>query len=446
MDDDDVDDLWGPPLVVKDDTFRKLPLRGCEFWFDFRTDVLEESFQIERYCELVWRILNEKKQVVEIDELDKDVASSGNGDIGGSSDSDKTLLSATLPDADTSSAKSSVDEDENTSSISDALTSETKGSTNDTEDARLKPHETEANDEITVEVVEDVDTSLSPVLESKIEVAEEHSCSSLVTHQVFDPIKQAPENKSPSATSHENNGGSTLTPLVETREKANATNEDGEVLKDEQQQKQSDSLQVIETASEPFTTESLLEMCEEPEKVSEALPCDDEKSKRSMPEAVKTVVKDEPIMNMLTETRVKIENTPLLNPSGAVLTKKRKRISNTSLIRNTKQKAEGGAGEVNTTPPTESKPKGPSVPPPLSASTLDLIDRIRQRCGKTMGEPVILLSELNDKTGKELRGIAKELKVTHYYKMKKEDLLQHCIMQLKLKLKLADCKEQRMES
>lgn len=26
--------LW---LVVKDDAFRKPPLRGCEFWFDFRT-------------------------------------------------------------------------------------------------------------------------------------------------------------------------------------------------------------------------------------------------------------------------------------------------------------------------------------------------------------------------------------------------------------------------
>ncbi|KAL0650540.1 hypothetical protein Bca4012_093231 [Brassica carinata] len=73
--------------VVKDDTFRK-HLRGCEFWFDFRTDVLEEGFQIERYCELVWTILNEKKQVAEILELDKDVASSGSVDIGGSSDSE----------------------------------------------------------------------------------------------------------------------------------------------------------------------------------------------------------------------------------------------------------------------------------------------------------------------------------------------------------------------
>ncbi|KAL0754114.1 hypothetical protein Bca101_091782 [Brassica carinata] len=132
--------------VVKDDTFRK-HLRGCEFWFDFRTDVLEEGFQIERYCELVWTILNEKKQVAEILELDKDVASSGSVDIGGSSDS-----------------------------------------------------ETAANDAITVEV-KDGDTPCSHVfaLASKIDEAEEHSCSSLVTQQVFDPIQQATKSKSPSA-------------------------------------------------------------------------------------------------------------------------------------------------------------------------------------------------------------------------------------------------------
>ncbi|KAL0896566.1 hypothetical protein Bca101_080527 [Brassica carinata] len=431
MDDDDVDDLWGPPLVVKEDTFRKPPLRGCEFWFDSRSDVLEESFQIERYCEQVWTILNEKKK---IDELGKDVASaSGSGDIGGSSDSDKTLSAATLPDADTSSAKSSVDEDENTSSISDALTNDTEEVDLETS---LKPHETAANDAITVEVAEDGDTPCSSVLAlaSKIVEAEEHSCSSLVTHQVIDPIKQATENKSPS--SQENNENFTLMPLVETEEKANATNEDGEVLKD-QQQKERDSLQDIETASEPFTTESLLEMCDEPGKDREDAPCD-EKSKRSMPEAVKTVVKEEPIINMLSEARIKVESKALLNPPGSVLTKKRKGTSKTSLIRKTKQKVEG-----------EVKPKitkAPSFPPQLSASTLDLIDRIKQRDGKTiMGEPpVILLSELNDKTGKELRSIAKELKVTRYYKLKKEDLLQGCIM--RLRLQLTDCKEQRMES
>lgn len=404
-DDDDVDDLWGPPLVVKDDAFRKPPLRGCEFWFDFRTDVLEESFQIERYCEIVWAILNEKKRVDEIVELDKDVASSGSGDIGGgSSDSDKTL-SATIPDADTSSSKSSPDEDENTSSISDALTTETKDSTEAIDpETSLKPQETEPHDLITVEVIndgqvgEDGDTSSSPVLGNKIVEAEEHSCSSLVT-------QQAPEIKSPSAISQENNESSTLTPLVETREKANATNEDGEILKD-----QRDSLQEIETASEPFTTESLLEMCDEPEK-----------SKRLIIPAT-VVVKEEPIMNMLTEARIKAEESLNPPPGSPVLIKKRKRpTSNTSLIRNTKQ-------------------KGPSVPLPLSASTLDLIDRIRQRGGggkkTTMGgeeEPAILISELHDKTGKELRSIAKELKVTRYYKMKKEDLLQHSIMQLKLK-------------
>ncbi|KAG2309440.1 hypothetical protein Bca52824_029188 [Brassica carinata] len=429
MDDDDVDDLWGPPLVVKEDTFRK-PLRGYEFWFDSRSDVLEERFQIERYCELVWTILNEKK----IDKPDKDVASPGSGDVC-SSDSDKTV-SATLPNADTSSAKSSLDEDENTSSISDGQTIETKDSTNDAEDVdletSLKPQETAANDEVTAEVAEDGDTPCSSVLAlaSKIVEAEEHSCSSLVTHQVIDPIKQATENKSPS--SQENNENFTLMPLVETEEKANATNEDGEVLKD-QQQKERDSLQDIETASEPFTTESLLEMCDEPGKDREDAPCD-EKSKRSMPEAVKTVVKEEPIINMLSEARIKVESKALLNPPGSVLTKKRKGTSKTSLIRKTKQKVEG-----------EVKPKitkAPSFPPQLSASTLDLIDRIKQIDGKTiMGEPpVILLSELNDKTGKELRSIAKELKVTRYYKLKKEDLLQGCIM------RLTDCKEQRMES
>lgn len=71
---------------------------------------------------------------------------------------DKTL-SATIPDADTSSSKSSLDEDENTSSISDALTTETKDSTNGTEaidpETSLKPQETEPHDLITVEVCND---------------------------------------------------------------------------------------------------------------------------------------------------------------------------------------------------------------------------------------------------------------------------------------------------
>ncbi|KAG2311676.1 hypothetical protein Bca52824_023233 [Brassica carinata] len=66
-------------------------------------------------------------------------------------------LSATLPDADTSSAKSSLDEDENTSSISDAQTMQNKDPTNDTEEVdletSLKPQDTAANDAITVEAV-----------------------------------------------------------------------------------------------------------------------------------------------------------------------------------------------------------------------------------------------------------------------------------------------------
>lgn len=37
-------------------------------------------------------------------------------------------------------------------------------------------------------------------------------------------------------------------------------------------------------------------------------------------------------------------------------------------------------------------------------------------------ELVILISELYDKIGKELRSIVKELKVICYYKMNKEDL------------------------
>lgn len=64
--------------------------------------MLEEKFQNEKYCELVWRILNEKKKpVVEIDELDKDSVSIQN-DMGssrsgdsldiGSSDSVQRLL------------------------------------------------------------------------------------------------------------------------------------------------------------------------------------------------------------------------------------------------------------------------------------------------------------------------------------------------------------------
>ena len=40
-------------------------LRVFPFWVVL-VDVLEESFQIERYCEIVWAILNEKKQVAEL--------------------------------------------------------------------------------------------------------------------------------------------------------------------------------------------------------------------------------------------------------------------------------------------------------------------------------------------------------------------------------------------
>ena len=65
------------------------------------------------------------------------------------------------------------------------------------------------------QVSEDADISSCPVLlTSKVE-DEEHSCSSLVTDQVLDPIKQVLENKSSSsAISRENTGGSTLRPLL----------------------------------------------------------------------------------------------------------------------------------------------------------------------------------------------------------------------------------------
>ncbi|KAL1206860.1 hypothetical protein V5N11_001878 [Cardamine amara subsp. amara] len=476
----DDDDLWGPPLVVEDDTFRKQTMRGCEFWFDCRTDVLEENFQNEKYCELVWRILSEKKQDVEIDEVDKvsvsiqnDMVSSGSGgsDDVDSSDSDKTL-SASLPDADTSSAKSALDEDENTSSISDAQTIETSDSSNETEEieleTRLKPQETAANGPLTVEVSEDADTSSCPVLGSKVEEAEEHSCSSLVTDQVLDPIKQAPGKKSSSAISRENTGGSTLRPLLleirekvreeanasisgentggstlrplllkireKVREKANAaTNKDGEIVKDHQQ---NDGLQDIVTVSEPFTTESLLDLCDEPDKDRET-PCD-ERSEKTHLEAVKTVVKDELIINLLTEARVKAESKALLNP-GTALIKKRQRDNkgmNTNFIRNTKKKVQGEAGEII---------RGSSVPPQHADSLLDSIDGIGQGGGRIVSDSVISIStsELKNKTGKELRSLAKELKVTHYYKLKKEDLLQRLTNHIN---QLTECTKQRMES
>lgn len=295
------------------------------------------------------------------------------------------------------------------------------------------------------QVAEDADTSSSPVLASKVEEAEEHSCSSLVTDQVFDPIKQAPENKSSSAISRENIGGSTLRPsLLESgekvREKANATNQDGEILKDQQQ---SNSLQDIVTVSEPFTTESLLELCDEPDKGKET-PCD-ERSKKSHPEAVKTVVKDELIINLLTEARKKVESNALLNPRS-VLIKKRQRQSNssgnigmsTTLIRNIKQKVKGEAGEINIDPvknSTQSTPqitRGSSVPRQRADSLLDSVDGRSQRDGHTVSDSVISLStnELKNMTGKELRSIGKALKVTRYYKLKKEDLLQRLTSQL----------------
>lgn len=286
------------------------------------------------------------------------------------------------------------------------------------------------------QVAEDADTSSSHVLASKIEKAEEYSCSSLVTE--FDPIKQAPENKSSSAISRENISGSTLKPLLletseKVREKANATNQDGEVLKDHQQ---SDSLQDIVTVSEPYTTESLLEMCDEPDKGRE-IPCD-ARGKKSHPEAVKTVVKDELIINLLsTNARKKAEGNALLNP-GSVLIKKRQRQSNssdnkglntTSMIRNIKQKAQGGARKINIDPVKNSAQLTPAQ---HAESLLDSIDGRNQRDRHIVSDSVISLStsELKNKTGKELRSIAKELKVTHYYKLKKEDLLQRLTNQL----------------
>lgn len=69
-----------------------------------------------------------------------------------------------------------------------------------------------------------------------------------------------------------------------------------------------------------------------------------------------------------------------------------------------------------------------------------------QRGGKNVSGSLISLSisELKKKTGKELRSIAKDLKVQHYYKLKKEDLLQRITNQLNPQL--ADCTKQRMES
>lgn len=69
---------------------------------------------------------------------------------------DKTL-SATLPDSDSSSAKLPLYDDDNTSSISDAQTIQTRDSSNDdTEEiepeTRLITHDTAANDPLTVEV------------------------------------------------------------------------------------------------------------------------------------------------------------------------------------------------------------------------------------------------------------------------------------------------------
>lgn len=290
------------------------------------------------------------------------------------------------------------------------------------------------------QVAEDVDTSSSPVLASKIEEAEEHSCSSLVTDQVLDPVKQAPENKSSSAISRENTEGSTLRPLLletteKVREKANATDKDGEILKDHQQ---NDGLQDIVTASEPFTTESLLDLCDEPDKGRET-PCD-ERSEKTHLEAVKTVVKDDLIINLLTEARLKTESKALLNPGSAALIKKRQRDNkgmNKNLIRNAKQKVQGEAKEINIDPVKKSAQSKPEINrcsnvPTQHADSLDSIDGISQRGGCVVSDSVISYStsELKNKTGKELRSIAKELKVTHYYKLKKEDLLQRITSQL----------------
>ncbi|CAN8317861.1 unnamed protein product [Cochlearia groenlandica] len=455
MDDDD-DNLWGPPLLVKDDTLHKQTLRRYEFWFDCRTDVLEENFQNQMYCEQVWRILNEKKKTkkkkVDLVLSQDDVASSGSGDsldVASCVPQDKTLK-----DGDTSSAKSALDEeDENTSSISDAQTTETKDSTNNTEETdqetRVTPEETAVNNTIIVEVAENADTSFSPVLASKIEEAEEHSCSSLVTDQVFDPIKKPPREIFPSAAIiRENVEGSALMALVlettkKVKEKANATNIDGEILTDHQQ---IDILQDIVTASEPFTTESLLEMCDEPHKVRETTFV--ERSKRPQLEPVKTVVKDERIVTLLAEARKKAQSNALLSP-GSVMIKKRpgksnnsnsKGIITTNFIRNTKQKVQGEAGKIF---PVKNSTQ--STPTQLSDSTLALIERIRQRrCGdgEIKSVSVTSISELKNKRCEELRIIAKELKITHYYKLKKEDLLQKVLEHLKL----TDCTNQKMES
>ncbi|CAH8349196.1 unnamed protein product [Eruca vesicaria subsp. sativa] len=78
---------------------------------------------------------------------------------------------------------------------------------------------------------------------------------------------------------------------------------------------------------------------------------------------------------------------------------------NTSFMRNTKQKVGVEAGKISIDPvkrPTQSTSmiiKGLSVPGQQSNSALDLIERIRQRCGKTMGSDLNKQVEGQDKKG-----------------------------------------------
>ncbi|CAN8284710.1 unnamed protein product [Cochlearia groenlandica] len=267
---DDDNDLWGPPLLVLKDALCKQRLGGCEFWFDYRTDVLEECYQNKRYCEKVWLILSDYKK------LERDSVSVQNHLVASSES-----------------------------------------------------------------VAEDVDSSSSHVLVSN----------------------QVSENKFSSPISCEN--------------------------------QQRDSLGDIVTVSEPFTTESLLEMCDdEPEKNIEAS-CNE-------------------ISKSHLEARHKIESNSLLDDHRHVLVKKRQRESNNNSEdkdMKTKQK-KVVQGESN------------------RDSLVDLGYDRSEKDGYIVRDLAVSRSELKKKTGKELKNIAKAMKVTHYYKLKKEDLLHRLTTQL----------------
>ncbi|XP_010527486.1 PREDICTED: uncharacterized protein LOC104804815 [Tarenaya hassleriana] len=502
-------DLWGPPTGpdVGNDSCYVQTVRGCGFYFDRRLDVIEENALNEISCVQVLRILMEKEDA-EIDNHEKVSILPRNDDT---CYNVEKIHDAIVPEANTSSTQSAIDEEASISNLSDAQTAGSRDSSYAIEDrdpeTRSKLRERTATSSETVQPagaveVSSIDASTEPFTEKgsissgsvstvNSKEVEEHSCLSLDAIKTLDPIKQEDtaellkpkrtaedsatnisrdevkhlngmqqsetsdlkpsslnkpsEHHCPAAKSKDGSPG--LRHLVSKarqrlREKTNALNEkmntatlaaeeDEERLKDDHQ---TPSLQNVLIATEPFTMDCLLEMCDGEDKGGET-PLD-KKQKRSQAEtghgAGRTGTHDELIKNLILKpAEEKTRSNALLvlpslqqNPSTQQKSNSSNHAGpNKSFIRDTKQNitqdGQGEPGNLIADPGDEQKPMNKRKKKRTSESSK-----------QTLSEAEISSGDLNEMKTNDLKAIAKALKVTHYYKLRRNDLLQQLISRL----------------